>query len=234
MPDMAKIKDITNMPTPHNKQELQKFIGVAAFLSNHVANFSAHTAILRDLLKAEAPFIWEADDQQVYQKVKDPIAAQTKLQYYNPASPVDLEVDASLKGLGTTLVQASGPVAFASKALTSAETNYSNIKRECFAIVHGVQCFHHYLYGRCFRIITDHKPLEMILNKLIHAAPPRLQHMMLKLRGYNFTIVYRPGSDMISADTLSWPSKHKEKQWNRAGQQSGHHPHQGHFQHCYC
>ena len=135
--------------------------------------------------------------------MKNLIAAQTKLQYYDPASPADLEVDASLKGLGAALVQANGPVAFASKALTSTETNYSNIERECLAIVHGVQRFNHYLYGRRFRIITDHKPLEMILRKPIHAAPPRLQRMLLKLQGYDFTIVYRPGSEMVLADTLS-------------------------------
>ena len=57
MPDAAKVEDITNMPTPHDKQELQKFIGMATFLSNHVANFSARTATLRDLLKKEVPFI---------------------------------------------------------------------------------------------------------------------------------------------------------------------------------
>ena len=129
MPDPAKVEDITNVPTPRDKQELQKFIGMAIFLSNHVANFSARTATLRDLLKKEVPFIWEADHQQAYQKVKNLIAAQTKLQYYDPASPADLEVDASLKGLGAALVQANGPVACASKALTSAETNYSNNER---------------------------------------------------------------------------------------------------------
>ena len=53
----------------------------------------------------------EADHQQAYQKVKNLIAAQTKLPYYDPASPADLEVDASLKGLGAALVQANGPMA---------------------------------------------------------------------------------------------------------------------------
>ena len=38
-------------------------------------------------------------------------------------------MDASIKGLGAALVQNNKPVAIASKALTSAEANYSNIER---------------------------------------------------------------------------------------------------------
>lgn len=56
LPDPKKIEDITNRSTPADKQDLQRFIGMATFLSNHIPNFSTHTAILRDLLKAEVPF----------------------------------------------------------------------------------------------------------------------------------------------------------------------------------
>ena len=123
--------------------------------------------------------------------------------YYDPTADVQLEVDASIKGLGATLIQNKQPVAFASKSLTPAETNYRNIDRECLAIVHGIQRFHHYLYGRSFTIISDHKPLEVILHKPLHRAPPRIQRMMTKIQGYNYTIKYLPGPQHVISDTLS-------------------------------
>ena len=66
-----------------------------------------------------------------------------------------------------------------------------------------VQRFHTYLYGRHFQIVTDHKPLVMIMQKPLTKAPPRLQRMLLKLQGYHFNLEYKPSKEMVLADTLS-------------------------------
>ena len=49
----------------------------------------------------------------------------------------------------------------------------------------------------------DHKPLEMILRKPLHVAPPRLQRMLTKIQGYDLDILYQPGQSLVLADTLS-------------------------------
>ena len=71
------------------------------------------------------------------------------------------------------------------------------------ALVHGVERFHTYLYGRAFTIHSDHKPLEVICGKPISAAPPRLQRMLLKIQDYDYTVKYIPGAQMVISDTLS-------------------------------
>ena len=43
----------------------------------------------------------------------------------------------------------------------------------------------------------------MIQHKPIHAAPPRLQQMLLGMQKYDYTIHYKPGKDMVLADCLS-------------------------------
>ena len=78
------------------------------------------------------------------------------------------------------------------------------------ALVHGVDRFHTYLCGRSFTITTDHKPLQMIYNKPIAAAPPRLQRMMVRIQGYDYRVVYRPGNEMVMSDTMSRLSNPKE------------------------
>ena len=43
----------------------------------------------------------------------------------------------------------------------------------------------------------------MIQHKPIHAAPPRLQQMLLHMQKHDYTIHYKPGKDMVLADCLS-------------------------------
>ena len=48
----------------------------------------------------------------------------------------------------------------------------------------------------------------MIQKNTIHAAPPHLQRMLLCLQKYDYTIVYKPGKEMVLADCLSrFPSR---------------------------
>ena len=51
------------------------------------------------------------------------------------------------------------PISFYSKLLTNAERNYSTSEREALAIVVGIKKFRPYLFGKKFRVITDHKAL---------------------------------------------------------------------------
>ena len=113
-----------------------------------------------------------------------------------------IQSDASQVGLGAALLQNGKPVAFASKALTKTECQYSNIEREMLAAVFGVERFHTYVYGWSFTIESDHKPLESISRKNLADTPAWLQCMMLCLQGYDFTICYCPGKEMVIPDTL--------------------------------
>ena len=113
---------------------------------------------------------------------------------------MEVHVDASLHGLGGALVQDGKPVAYASKALTPTEQCYANIKRELLAIVFGVECFHTYVYSQTFTLLTDHKPLKQIQQKTLDDAPVHLQWILMHLQGYDHTISYCPGKEML----LSW------------------------------
>jgi hypothetical protein len=76
--------------------------------------------------------------------------------------------------LGATLIQNEKPIAFASRALTDAERNYAQIEKKPPAIVYGTTRSLKYTYGRSVTVETDHKPLEMIYQKLLSTAPSYL------------------------------------------------------------
>ena len=71
-------------------------------------------------------------------------------------------------------MQEGKALGFASRTLSPAEQNYSQIEKEMLALTFGMQKFHHYTYGRDTTAITDHQPLIPIFNKPISKAPKRL------------------------------------------------------------
>ena len=166
-PDPTKVKDINEMPVPQDRDDLQRFLGMVTYMGGFIPNLSRLSSILRDLLRKDVPFEWSEDHQMAFNTLKGAITTDASMAYYDVTKPITLEVDTSQKGLGAALGQEKKPIAFASKTLTKTQSNYSNIEREMLSLVHGVERFHTYLYGRSFTIITDHKPLEMICNKPI-------------------------------------------------------------------
>ncbi len=202
-PDPAKVADIKQWAPPDSIQKLQEFLGMVTYLSPFIPGLSTLTAPLRELLRKDADFQWDATYDQAFQKIKDAISADTTLRHFDTNEHVTIQVDASQEGLGAALLQNGKPVAFASKALTETERRYANIERELLAVVFGVERFHTYVFGRYFTIESDHKPLEAITTKTLAQTPPRLQRMLLRLQGYNFTLVYKPGKELLLADALS-------------------------------
>ncbi len=111
--------------------------------------------------------------------------------------------DASKNGLGAVLIQEEHPIAYASRSMSEAETRYAQIEKELLSVLFALERFNSYTYGAKVLVENDHKPLEIILKKSLHDAPPRLQRMLLRLQKYDFVIKHKPGKDLVVADTLS-------------------------------
>ena len=59
----------------------------------------------------------------------------------------------------------------------------------------------YYLYGRKFKIITDHNPLKWL--NIMKPDNRRLKRWALCLQEYDFEIKSRPGTDNGNADGMS-------------------------------
>jgi hypothetical protein len=202
-PDPEKVEEIQKLSPPTNVTEIQQFLGIVQYMSPFIPNLADHTEILRLMTKKDTEWSWTPSHDKAFEKLKSLICKECTLTYYDPKQPILIQVDASQKGLGAALIQKGKPIAFASKALTDVEQRYANIERELLAIVFGCTRFHTYVYGTRFTVESDHKPLESIQHKNLANTPPRLQRMMLRLQPYDFNIVYKPGREMVLADSMS-------------------------------
>ena len=78
-------------------------------------------------------------------------------------------------------------IAYASRSFNKVERNYSTVEKELAAIVWQIKHFRPYLYGRKFKIVSDHKPLIWILS--VKDPGSRLSKWRMKLEKYDYEIV---------------------------------------------
>ena len=206
-PDPEKVQAIMDMPTPRDVTELQRALGLATYLGKFIPSLSARTAVLRTLIAQDTDWQWQPEHESAWRDLKRIFMSEPVLQYFDERKEVRLSSDASKDGLGAALLQEVDgkwmPVAYASRAMTSAERNYAQIEKEMLGVVFACERFHCYVYGRQFVVETDHKPLISISEKPLCDAPPRLQRLLLRVQKYDKKLIYVPGKQLIIADTLS-------------------------------
>ena len=93
--DPDKIAAITTMPTPRNRARLQRFLGMANYLSPYCPHLSATIRPLKALTQKDILFSWSEAQTDAFSSPKKLLATAPTLQYYNLGKPVVLQVDAS-------------------------------------------------------------------------------------------------------------------------------------------
>ena len=124
-----------DMPPPKDVAGVQRFLGMVQYLSKFLPRLSDMTKPLRDLTQKETEWVCDQPQQKALDAVKQAVASTPVLRYHALQDKVTLQCDASQHGLGAALLQKGQPVAYASRALTPAETRYAQIEKELLAIV---------------------------------------------------------------------------------------------------
>ena len=131
--------------------------------------------------------------------------------YFDPKKRTAVTTNTSPVGISAILEQEGKVISYASRLLTEVEGRYSQTEREALTIVWACEYFNVYLYGAEFNLITDHKPLEIILNNPKSKPPATIARWSIRLAQYKYTVIYKPGknnpADFMSRHPVGKPSK---------------------------
>ncbi len=203
----ARVQALREHPRPKTRRQLRAFLGLVGYYRRFIAGFHRWSSLLtpHTAAKGNERVEWTDPMLVAFSELCNVLSNSVCLCVPRECDVFCLECDASGTGVGAVLsVERDGellPVAFFSRQLRGAQCRYSAQELECLAAVEAVKHFSYYLYGRHFRLLTDHKGLESLrsgkqLNRRVYG-------WSLTLSEFDFTVVYRCGRDNIVADELS-------------------------------
>ena len=206
--DREKIQAIVAGGRPENIEDVRSFLMAcqynAKFLFDHPEvqeTYEEVTAPLRVLLKKNAKFSWDTEQEQSYQKLLTLMETPATLRPYIPGRPTHYVADSSEIGIQSSIYHTQEgntwvPVDHISRALTPTEKNYSPIERESLAQSWGMDQFRFYLVGGEFTAWSDHQPLVGIYNDKQKPTSKRIAKHRDQICDLQFNLRYLVGNEM--------------------------------------
>ena len=220
-PDPEKTAAINKLPVPRNVADVRSFLGATGYFHDHVPQYAAKSDPLRKLLKKNAPFVWTSECQNAFEQLKADLVSDNVLRMPDFDRPFILTTDWSKLAVGAVLSQKQPVdprdaaseekeyvIAYASRSLTPAETNYAPTEGECLALVWATRKFRQFLHGSEFLLRTDHAALQWLATARFENS--KLERWAMRLQEFQYTVEYLrylPGSDNVVAGHLS---RHRE------------------------
>ena len=203
--DPAKTSAVRQYPVPKSVTEVKSFLGLCSYYRRYVRDFAAIARPLHQLTEKTKEFHWNPEAHKAFEELKDCLTSTPILAFPSMNEPFILYTDASQFAIGAVLAQVQNGlervICYASKSLNKAQSRYSTTKRELLAIVNYTRHFKHYLLGRRFKIITDHRALQWLHN---FKDPDALTARWLeKLAVFDYEIEHRSGKSIGHADCMS-------------------------------
>ena len=206
-PSEEKVSAVQNAKPPQSTAEVRSFLSLVQYCAKLLPDFSQVAETLRMLTRKNQQFMWEDAQQKFFLKLKDLLTRAETLAYFKNECRTRIVADAGPTGIGAVLTITQlqyglwRVISHASRNLTDVERRYSQTEKEGLALVWACERFKLYVFRREFELETDHKPLQCIYNKSSKPSS-QTERWVLRLQGYNFKVIYRPGKTNI-ADALS-------------------------------
>ncbi|SCZ95624.1 BZ3500_MvSof-1268-A1-R1_C057g00248 [Microbotryum saponariae] len=173
--DPAKWERIRQWPTPHNKTDVQRFLGTVNWMRDHLPHLSITLEPITALLAQSTSWRWNEREQQAFDTVKSLVPATLRpidgAKVTSGEHKIYLFTDASRVGIGACL--ASGPTR--SQAIPTDSSPLSSMA------------------------------LSSIITSLIRKVTPKPRHirMCLELSRFDFEFEFIAGKNNSLADSLS-------------------------------
>jgi hypothetical protein len=181
--------------------KIRSFLGLIGYYRRFIEGFSKLSGPLTALTRKNARFVWTDECEQCFQELKRQLVTAPVLALPTESGNFVVYSNASKKGLGCVLMQNINVFAYASRQLKPYEQNYPTHSLELAAVVFALKIWRHYLYGKRYKIYTDHKSLKYLFTQ--KELNMRQRRWLELIKDYDCEINYHPGKANVVANALS-------------------------------
>jgi hypothetical protein len=158
------------------------------------------------LLKKGQRWKWTDELQKAFELLRSRFANSIKLVHPDNEADYIINTDASARAIGGVLMQEDKDgkpriISTTSRVLNHVEQRYSTCEQELLAIVHSLQKFRIFVYGRKIKLYTDSQALTFLNRCAITSN--RVARWMLAIQQYDVEISHIKGTNNVLADVLS-------------------------------
>lgn len=211
-PTSSRVKAISDFPRPKTISDLRRFLGMVNFYRRNIPHAARAQAPLNSLLvdshkNDKCMITWSNELIEAFEKTKGGLANAAMLVHPHINAKLRIVSDASDLAMEAVLEQGEQdkwePLAFFSRKFSPSQTRYSAYDRELTAIFESIKYFRHFIEGREFKILTDHKPLIYAFIQRSEKASPRQLRQLSFIAQFTTHIEYITGTKNVVADSLS-------------------------------
>jgi hypothetical protein len=203
--DPSKIQAVRDWPIPKSIKEVRSFLGLTSYYRKFILKYADKSKPLHKITEKSQKCVWTQDCQYSFEELKKALTRAPILAYPTREGFFILDTDASNVGMGAVLFQVQDGlekvVCYFSKTFSRSERSYCVTRRELLGVVASIKHFHHYLYGKHFKVRSDHGALSWLLN--FKNPEGQLARWFEVLASYDFRIEHRAGRSHNNADALS-------------------------------
>ena len=187
------------------KEKLRSWFGLLNTFRDFIPNLQSIDAAFSAVRKKNAPWIVTKDMLDAFEEAKMAVANIKLLMFPIEDKELYLDADASHLGCGAILyhLHEDGitkiPIRFMSHVFTTAAQKWSTIQKECWALVKSFNTFESILFGREFKVRTDHRNLLYMQ----YSCNDKVQRWFGYLMLFDFIIEHVPGVSNVVADAMS-------------------------------
>ena len=206
-PLQSRIEAIQKLQPPTNVRGCKSFCGVVNYLSIFCRDLQKLLKPIYDLTKKGRPFIWQEEQQQAFDLIKERMVNPPILHLPKPGGRFILYCDSSRTHTGSSLwqIQEGKPklIGYASKSLPAPAVNYSVTELEMTGMAVNIHLWRHLLHRVEFDCAVDHRAIPYIMKAKTLPATTRIMRLLEILSGYAFNLYFVKGKDMKICDFLS-------------------------------